>query len=77
MRGDGTLFTREDSVEAAWAVVDPVLEEHSKAIPYAPGTWGPAESDALVAPHTTWYNPVVQLVSMGESTVSTPTSVKI
>jgi glucose-6-phosphate 1-dehydrogenase len=77
MRGDGTLFTREDSVEAAWAVVDPVLEEHAKAITYAPGTWGPVESDALVAPHTTWYNPVVQMVSMGESAVSAPSSVKI
>src|ERR1035437_591218 len=38
--GDGALFTREDTVEAAWAVVDPVLENHGSAPPYPPGSWG-------------------------------------
>ena len=37
MAGDGALFTREDVVEAAWTVVDPVLESHHRAHPYKPG----------------------------------------
>jgi glucose-6-phosphate 1-dehydrogenase len=46
--GNGMLFTREDAVEAAWAIVDPVLTHHHRSIPYAPGSGGPAEADALV-----------------------------
>ncbi|WNM23277.1 glucose-6-phosphate dehydrogenase [Demequina capsici] len=57
LRGDPSLFTQEESIEAAWRVVDDVLDDHSPAIPYARGTWGPAEADALIAPHTTWMNP--------------------
>jgi glucose-6-phosphate 1-dehydrogenase len=57
MIGDGALFTREDAVEAAWAVVDPVLEKHPQAVPYAQGTWGPKEADALIAKHGGWHNP--------------------
>jgi glucose-6-phosphate 1-dehydrogenase len=57
MTGDGTLFTHTDAVEAAWVVVDPVLENHPRAIPYKRGTWGPKEADALVAPHGHWHNP--------------------
>ncbi len=48
LAGVGALFTRQDAVEAAWAVVDRVLQEHPPCIPYAPGTWGPKEADALV-----------------------------
>jgi len=58
MAGDGALFTREDAVEAAWAVVDSVLTTHHKAHPYKPGTWGPKQSDKLVAPNGRWHNPV-------------------
>lgn len=58
MAGNGALFTREDAVEAAWAVVDPVLETHGRVQPYEPGSWGPKQADALVAPHGAWYNPV-------------------
>ena len=47
MTGDGALFTREDSVEAAWAVVDPVLNIHFQAQPYKRGGWGPKQVDAL------------------------------
>jgi glucose-6-phosphate 1-dehydrogenase len=43
--GDGALFTREDAVEAAWAVVDPVLKTHHRARPYQRGCWGPKEAD--------------------------------
>ena len=56
MAGNGALFTREDVVEAAWAAVDPVLENHPRAIPYKRGSWGPKEADALVAPDH-WRNP--------------------
>jgi glucose-6-phosphate 1-dehydrogenase len=57
MTGDGALFTREDAVEAAWAVVDPVLETHHRARPYKRGSWGPKEADALIAPDGCWHNP--------------------
>ena len=58
LTGDGALFTREDAVEAAWAVVEPVLENHNRARPYPPGSWGPEEADTLIAPHGRWHNPV-------------------
>ncbi len=57
MMGDGALFTREDSVEAAWAVVDPVLKSHHRAIPYRRGSWGPKESNALISADGGWHNP--------------------
>ncbi|HWK27822.1 MAG TPA: glucose-6-phosphate dehydrogenase [Solirubrobacter sp.] len=57
MAGDGALFTREEAVEAAWAVVDPVLTDHHPAIPYEPGTWGPDAADALMAAHGRWHEP--------------------
>ncbi len=57
MDGNGALFTREDAVEAAWAVVEPVLVEHGPALPYLPGSWGPAAADALIAPDGHWFNP--------------------
>ena len=58
--GDGALFTREAAVEAAWAVVEPILHAHQRAAPYQPATWGPQEADQLIAPHGPWRNPVVQ-----------------
>jgi glucose-6-phosphate 1-dehydrogenase len=60
MRGDGTFFTGEAAVEAAWAVVDPVLKKHPRTIPYKPGSWGPKEADALVTVGRGWHNPVVE-----------------
>jgi glucose-6-phosphate 1-dehydrogenase len=57
LAGKGALFTREDSVEAAWAVVEPVLANHHPALPYAPGSWGPKEADELIAPHGRWHKP--------------------
>lgn len=57
MAGDGALFTREDSVEAAWAVVDPVLKKHGRAHVYPRGSWGPKQADALLEPGDTWHNP--------------------
>ena len=58
MAGNGALFTREDAVEAAWAVVDPVLKSHPRVRPYKRGSWGPKAADALIATHSRWHNPV-------------------
>ncbi len=60
MAGDGALFTREDAVEAAWAVVDPVLRNHHRVRPYRRGSWGPKESEALIAADGGWHNPTSQ-----------------
>ena len=57
MAGDGALFTREDAVEAAWAVVEPVLRTHHGTLPYKHGTWGPKEADLLIAADGYWHNP--------------------
>ncbi len=57
MAGKSALFTREDAVEAAWAVVDPVLEDHDAVRPYRPGGWGPKAADALIAADGRWNNP--------------------
>ena len=59
MAGDGALFTREDAVEAAWVVVDKVLERHARVIPYKRGSWGPPEANRLVRPHGAWHNPTI------------------
>ncbi len=65
MAGDGALFTREDAVEAAWAVVDPVLKTHHRARPYKRGTWGPKEANAIIAPDGGWHNPKPEEASGG------------
>jgi glucose-6-phosphate 1-dehydrogenase len=57
MEGNEALFTRQDAVEAAWAVVDPILAKHSRALPYRRGTWGPKQADALIAANGGWHNP--------------------
>jgi len=57
MAGDGALFAREDAIEAAWAVVEPVLKTHQRARPYKRGSWGPKEADAFIAPDGHWHNP--------------------
>jgi glucose-6-phosphate 1-dehydrogenase len=58
MAGDAALFAREDSVESAWAVVDPILKRHPRALPYRAGSWGPKQADALVAAGGCWHNPM-------------------
>jgi glucose-6-phosphate 1-dehydrogenase len=57
MRGDKLLFVREDMVEAAWAVVDPILNNAIPLQDYEPGTWGPVEADRIVADVGGWHNP--------------------
>jgi glucose-6-phosphate 1-dehydrogenase len=59
MRGDPTLFAREDYVEQAWRIVDPVLEKSTPLYEYACGTWGPDEVNRLVAPPGGWHDPIV------------------
>jgi glucose-6-phosphate 1-dehydrogenase len=58
MQGDGALFAREDSVEAAWAVVEDVLVKHRKVVPYRRGSWGPKAADQLIAADGGWKNPL-------------------
>jgi glucose-6-phosphate 1-dehydrogenase len=59
MAGDDALFTDEEAVMAAWAVVEPVLGKHGSALPYRPGSWGPAEAAALIAGDGGWHDPEV------------------
>ena len=57
LAGEARLFAREDELEAAWRIIDPILENPSPVHEYAPGSWGPAESDRLVADHGGWRDP--------------------
>ena len=59
MEGDATLFAREDYVEEAWRIVDPVLKAGTPVFEYEPNTWGPSEVDAKVTPPGGWQNPLV------------------
>jgi glucose-6-phosphate 1-dehydrogenase len=59
MHGDATLFAREDYVEEAWRIVDPVLKAGTPVHEYEPGTWGPKEVDARVSPPGGWQDPKV------------------
>ena len=56
LRGDTGLFAREDGVEAAWRVVDPVLGHGTHALEYEPGSWGPSEADRLTADVGGWHS---------------------
>jgi glucose-6-phosphate 1-dehydrogenase len=66
MAGDGALFTREETVEAAWTVVEPVLGNHHPVCPYEKGSWGPKEAEALIAPDGRWHNPQLDTVAVGK-----------
>jgi glucose-6-phosphate 1-dehydrogenase len=57
MMGDASLFARQDGVEASWRVVDQILTASTPVYEYEPGTWGPGESQALVAPFGGWQSP--------------------
>jgi glucose-6-phosphate 1-dehydrogenase len=57
--GDRWLFARQDTVEAMWQVVDPVLGDVVPVHPYARGSWGPKEADRLLPGRDTWYDPAV------------------
>jgi glucose-6-phosphate 1-dehydrogenase len=57
LRGDASLFTRDDSVEAAWRVVEPIIGAASAPAEYEPGTWGPAASAAVLVGEERWHDP--------------------
>jgi glucose-6-phosphate 1-dehydrogenase len=57
VRGDTSLFTQDDSVEAAWRVVDPVLHHPEPVVPYDRGTWGPAEAARVIQDGDAWHDP--------------------
>ena len=59
MAGDSALFTREDAVEAAWAVLDPVINSQCRLHFYQPGSWGPAQADELIGENGCWHNPIL------------------
>jgi glucose-6-phosphate 1-dehydrogenase len=55
---DPTLFSRQDTVEAAWRVVDPILDGSTHVHPYEPGTWGPPEANRLMSGIGRWHDPL-------------------
>ena len=57
MGGDAIHFVREDAVEAAWAIVDPILGNTTPLEEYAPGSWGPHEADRLGIDVGGWHDP--------------------
>jgi glucose-6-phosphate 1-dehydrogenase len=57
MNGDATLFARQDVVEAAWAIVDPLLTDPGAMFEYEPGSWGPPQAERLVAEVGGWNTP--------------------
>jgi glucose-6-phosphate 1-dehydrogenase len=57
IRGDTSLFAREDSVEMAWRIIDPILGNETPLAEYAPNTWGPPEADRIIADGSGWHNP--------------------
>jgi glucose-6-phosphate 1-dehydrogenase len=61
MAGDATLFARQDYVEEAWRIVDPVLKAATPVFGYEPGTWGPKEVEAVTPPGG-WHDPTASLL---------------
>jgi glucose-6-phosphate 1-dehydrogenase len=57
-RGDSTLFAREDIVEVAWSIVEPILSNATPVYEYVPGTWGPKEADQMTEAVGGWHNPL-------------------
>jgi glucose-6-phosphate 1-dehydrogenase len=60
MNGDRALFARQDYVEEAWRIVDPILKKATPVYEYEPGSWGPREVDGNIAPPGGWQNPTVR-----------------
>lgn len=66
LRGDSSLFARGDSVEAAWRVIDPILEKAAPVFEYEPDTWGPAEAEHVMGGEHRWHNPAPPTEQCGE-----------
>jgi glucose-6-phosphate 1-dehydrogenase len=58
--GNSTRFTRQDAVEEAWRVFQPLMDSPPPVQPYQPGTWGPADADKLVLGHGGWHGPWIE-----------------
>ena len=67
MEGDATLFAREDYVEEAWRIVDPILKANTPVYTYDPGTWGPKEVNEKIVPPGGWSDPETTGKGAGES----------
>lgn len=59
-RGDQSLFARQDWVEAAWRIVDPILDDRTPVFEYEPGSWGPEEQERVLLPGDRWHAPVLR-----------------
>jgi glucose-6-phosphate 1-dehydrogenase len=59
MAGDTTLFARQDYVEEAWRIVDPVLKQDTQVYEYEPHSWGPVEVEQKIIPQDGWHNPTL------------------
>ena len=57
MNGDALQFARQDEVEAAWGIVDPILAHPSPLHEYEPGTWGPSQAVEMLSHLGGWYEP--------------------
>jgi glucose-6-phosphate 1-dehydrogenase len=60
MVGQNIRFTRQDSVEECWRIMQPLLDAPPPVHPYAPGSWGPAEAERLTAGHGGWHHPWIE-----------------
>jgi glucose-6-phosphate 1-dehydrogenase len=57
IEGNAARFARQDAVETAWQIVQPLLDHPGPVYPYPRGSWGPPEADHVVAHHRRWHNP--------------------
>ena len=57
VHGNSGRFARQDYVEEAWRIVDPILDDATPVYEYEPGTWGPPQASALIAPDGEWFDP--------------------
>ncbi|HKE16660.1 MAG TPA: glucose-6-phosphate dehydrogenase [Kofleriaceae bacterium] len=73
MRGDGSLFISDESVEAAWRVIDPILGSTEPPAEYEPGSWGPAAARGVVASEEGWHDPKAEATAPDRAaSASTP-----
>jgi len=73
MEGNSGLFTREDSVEETWRIVQPLLDAPPPVASYKPGSWGPASADKLLAGHPSWRDPWLHSHPAGQHRVKVRT----
>ena len=59
MEGDSSIFARQDYVDEAWRIVDPILDQATPVSVYDPGTWGPADPDKKAVPPGGWHDPII------------------